>query len=220
MAVLFVISCSQNDEITQVEAKNEFGLTQKQMTTLGIASAKIYTKGDNEFQELARGFTERMNANSINKEARTEVMVPPPPTPQEIATIVNITILGNGGYGGANGAIVWFVQNVNSPDEYFTEIHPSNNRPTKLLWTKITPRASYPFVRPPFTYQNYTYPGHVLISPQNGLGENASWWGCVQGEFSAMCMANPLRELMCAAAGAYAPELFLVVYASWMISCI
>ena len=80
-----------------------------------------------------------------------------------------------------------------------------------------------PIVNPPA----HTFPYTMPMRRPNGLPfmhgrpDNAklSWWQCVMFEYNSMCSDGELSEVMCAMAGMAAPELVLVVFASWMLSC-
>lgn len=184
--------------------KNEFGLTAKQMKLLGIVSIKKYTPQDPGYAEASSTIRERYYAHLRTIHLQNRVI----PQDPDVGNYYQITSAA----GGVTEALA-----EPQPQQYFVNTTVLPNLPTVEFNYDLVPVSNpQPYT---FGYTMYNYrPNGLPFIHNRPDGAKISWWECVTTEYNNMC-GSPLQELMCAAAGVAAPEIVLIVYASWMLSC-
>jgi hypothetical protein len=204
---LLAFSCTTLE--TTPEMFDAPGFTTAQLKSLGFSSIKVYTPKDDDYEEKTRSIRARYKATRLKKSAARTMDDPIPQNPEEPE--------GPGGGGGiyieasASGRTVEIFE-VSTTVFFSTVTLPSGLQDHDIV---LTPRSNAAN-QPSFDYHIYNQYGL-----QGGSGPNITqlrWWDCVKNEYNNMC-GGPLNELMCVAAGIYAPEVVLIVYAAWMLSC-
>ncbi|HMJ67570.1 MAG TPA: hypothetical protein VK508_01680 [Cyclobacteriaceae bacterium] len=209
---LFGVSCTTNEvNVNQFEAP---GFSDSQLKQMGFTSLKIYNPDHKEYQKKTKKIRARYAANKAEKKLNQKISRtagegdPIPQNPEEPE---------GGGGGGiyveatAPGRVVEILEVATL--QFFSTVTLSNGmQDHDIFLTPRTPAAN----QPSFDYQVYNQNG--LQGSSNPLQTQRTWWDCVAQEYANMC-GGILNEIMCALAGMAAPELVLVVYASWMLSC-
>jgi hypothetical protein len=202
--------CSPNEtEIEKEDERKQMGITPAQMKILGITKIVTYAANDPGYAEATKDIKEmiRKSRSSQKNGARTHEG---DPIPQSVVEIEN-------GYYSevwSGSSVVKFLQTHENGYFVMMSLYAPNDRQYKL-WLGPQNVPGEPVL------------GYEVFDPWNGtlLGSSkrqpgfGGWWDCVLGEFRRFCMATPISELLCAAAGGACPECMLTVYAAWMLSC-
>ncbi|HEX5169663.1 MAG TPA: hypothetical protein VFW11_10855 [Cyclobacteriaceae bacterium] len=162
-----------------------------------------YTKDDKEYAEKTRLIRqEAIESNELSAKSNQKVNIVP--------------IDDDGDYyefTSTNGKYAEMLQTGSL--KYYSRVFvvPTTSQNSNVTFTPV-----YSQTGPRFSYLTTNASGSILGS-SDLIHNQQSWWKCVQDEFYSMCLSSPWRALVCGAAGGAAPEMLLLIYASWMLSC-
>jgi hypothetical protein len=199
LCAFFIFSCNEDTFIEKENTNDFLGLSSQQMEAASVSQIKKLTSKDKAYMNISSELREKVSSNLKN--GRSKIL--------EFGDYYLIT--------GKEGKKIEIlrIEGSNSEQQYAFKVDGEYLLVDFLINNVVTQGA------PNFNFIVSDIDGSPIT---NAVKSNAriepTWWNCVTNQFHNMCMTSIWRTIMCEAAGLAAPELGLVVYASWMIHCI